>query len=435
MWRKILFFLCYVACQVASSHQIKVTCEKLDDLSPEGIIASPSKVAGLNVVQVTKGREIQLNISWAINVDASNRYLTGTCLKISGEPLYLCEYYPSFSKADLTGSEQVWFHFLINAREGFYEIEVFNLPLPPIEGEHEPMYTNIEIIPPPEYLTTTSQQIEVEDNIEFSVQDVTSTDSPPPPAPPPEHRLKAVSVFLVGLLIALTTLSFCCIIYKYCISASLLRVKSLPAVPVSVLVVYPAENSVFQRAVVALAEFLQLHGGCSVTIDMWQQGKIAELGPLRWLTEQAKAADRVLIISPQGETLSQSSPNHNLPEHSIPAAAHDLYPLILNMVASHAKSASELAKFWVVHLHKKSCVFLPELKACRSFCLMKDLNTFCESLHAQKNVGKKISSLLFKPGVSHSKNSTTKLRETIEMLGGCKSNLSNEVLINDMWSV
>lgn len=140
----------------------------------------------------------------------------------------------------------------------------------------------------------------------------------------------------------------------------------------------------------------------------------------------------VLVLSLQ---LSKSSPNHNLPEHSIPAAAHDLYPLICNMVASHAKSASELAKFWVVHLNKKSCVFPPELKACRSFCLMKDLNKLCESLHDPKNVGKKISSLLFKPGVSYSKNSTTKLREAIKMLGGCESNLSKEILIKDMWSV
>lgn len=75
-------------------------------------------------------------------------------------------------------------------------------------------------------------------------------------------------------------------------------------IPVPVLMVYPAENSAFQRGVVALAEFLQWHGGCSVAVDMWQQGKIAELGPMRWLAEQAKAADRVLIVCPQVETVS-----------------------------------------------------------------------------------------------------------------------------------
>lgn len=75
-----------------------------------------------------------------------------------------------------------------------------------------------------------------------------------------------------------------------------------PVVPVPVLMVYSAENSAFQQAVVALAEFLQGHGGCSVAIDIWQQGKIAELGPMRWLVEQIKAADRVLIVCPQVET-------------------------------------------------------------------------------------------------------------------------------------
>uniref|UniRef100_A0A3Q3AGK2 SEFIR domain-containing protein n=1 Tax=Kryptolebias marmoratus TaxID=37003 RepID=A0A3Q3AGK2_KRYMA len=328
MWRKILLFLCYVACQV-TSHEIV-------NFPPVSITASPSEVAGLEVVQITKGEELKLNISWAINIDASIDYLTGTWFEISGEPRF------------------------------FYK----NLLMLKVNN--------------------------------FSFTLVSSSSD------------------------------------KRCIpcSASYLTVRSSPVVPVSVLVVYPAENSVFQHAVVALAEFLQLHGSCRVAIDLWQQGKIAELGPLRWLAEQVKAADRILIVSPQGDTSSslhsQSIPNHSLPEHSIPATAHDLYPLILNMVASHAKSASEMTKFWVMHLNKKPCVFLPELKACKSFCLMKDLNKFCKSLHSPGKVVKKISSLLLKPGVSYSKNSTTKLREAIGMLEGCKSSLSREILIGDL---
>uniref|UniRef100_A0A3Q3AFN2 SEFIR domain-containing protein n=1 Tax=Kryptolebias marmoratus TaxID=37003 RepID=A0A3Q3AFN2_KRYMA len=283
------------------SNIIKVSPTVVPDFPPVSITASPSEVAGLEVVQITKGEELKLNISWAINID------------------------------------------------GFF-------------------YKNLLMLKV--------------NNFSFTLVSSSSD--------------------------------------KRCIpcSASYLTVRSSPVVPVSVLVVYPAENSVFQHAVVALAEFLQLHGSCRVAIDLWQQGKIAELGPLRWLAEQVKAADRILIVSPQGDT---SIPNHSLPEHSIPATAHDLYPLILNMVASHAKSASEMTKFWVMHLNKKPCVFLPELKACKSFCLMKDLNKFCKSLHSPGKVVKKISSLLLKPGVSYSKNSTTKLREAIGMLEGCKS--------------
>ncbi|XP_017273138.2 uncharacterized protein LOC108236763 [Kryptolebias marmoratus] len=430
MWRKILLFLCYVACQV-TSHEIKVTCNEVDDkdFPPVSITASPSEVAGLEVVQITKGEELKLNISWAINIDASIDYLTGTWFEISGEPSYLCKYNPSFAKANLSGSEQKWFHFQLSAREGFYEIEAFNVPL--VQVGTIP-YRTIKVTPPLKSRTTTmSPPI---GSTEPNTQVASSVEAPPPP----EQNTKAVIILLVKVLAALIILSSCCIIYKRCIpcSASYLTVRSSPVVPVSVLVVYPAENSVFQHAVVALAEFLQLHGSCRVAIDLWQQGKIAELGPLRWLAEQVKAADRILIVSPQGDTSSslhsQSIPNHSLPEHSIPATAHDLYPLILNMVASHAKSASEMTKFWVMHLNKKPCVFLPELKACKSFCLMKDLNKFCKSLHSPGKVVKKISSLLLKPGVSYSKNSTTKLREAIGMLEGCKSSLSREILIGDL---
>lgn len=72
-----------------------------------------------------------------------------------------------------------------------------------------------------------------------------------------------------------------------------------PIVPIPVLMVYPAENAVFQQGVVALAEFLQWHGGCHIAVDMWQLGKIAKLGPMRWLEEQVKASDVVLIVRPQ----------------------------------------------------------------------------------------------------------------------------------------
>lgn len=137
----------------------------------------------------------------------------------------------------------------------------------------------------------------------------------------------------------------------------------------------------------------------------------------------------------------KSIPTKKLPEHSIPATADDLYPLILNMVASHAKSPSELDKFWVVQLHvdkdKKSRVLLPELQTCRVFCLMKDLKTLCNSLHAPRKIGKIFKSLLFKPKIFYSQNSTTKLREAIEMLSTKKTlnlQIFNWVLDKDLES-
>lgn len=76
-----------------------------------------------------------------------------------------------------------------------------------------------------------------------------------------------------------------------------------PIIPIPVLMVYPAENPVFQQGVVALAEFLQWHGGCKIAVDIWQQGKIAKLGPMRWLAEQVKAADFVLIVRPEAKNV------------------------------------------------------------------------------------------------------------------------------------
>lgn len=251
---------------------------------------------------------------------------------------------------------------------------------------------------------------------------------------------------IFGGLASLMILSFCYIIFKNCRSnfATSFGFKMLPTspvVPVPVLLVYPAENLAFQQAVVALAEFLQWHGGCSVAVDMWQQGKIAQLGPMRWLAEQAKAADRVLIICPQPSSQpSDSLSNHRLPELSIPAAAHDLYPLILNMVASQAKSASDLAKFWVVQLGeqraKKPCNLVLELRACKTFCLMKGLIKLCRSLHAQRQDSKKISNLIFSPRME--KNSV-KLREAVENLGGHRPSILKELeplksVITDIWT-
>lgn len=76
------------------------------------------------------------------------------------------------------------------------------------------------------------------------------------------------------------------------------RRSPVPAGPVRVLLAYPAVDSQFQQAVMALADFLQSRKGLSVVIDMWQRVSLAEQGPLRWLNSQADQADKVLIILP-----------------------------------------------------------------------------------------------------------------------------------------
>jgi len=99
------------------------------------------------------------------------------------------------------------------------------------------------------------------------------------------------------------------------------------------------------------------------------------------------------------------------------------------MVAGHAKSASNLAKFCVVQLgeqDKKPSDLALELRACKTFHLMKDLNKLCRSLHAESKDDKKISDLIFRPEISYSEKCTVKLREAVEQRGGLQPNISRK---------
>uniref|UniRef100_A0A3Q3F0Y3 SEFIR domain-containing protein n=1 Tax=Labrus bergylta TaxID=56723 RepID=A0A3Q3F0Y3_9LABR len=343
---------------------IKVTANEIvSKCIPPSNLTSPSLLADLKVELVTWEGMYLLNISWAINIDASIEYLNATRILIESLAVpYHCEYNPPLATANITGSKQIWFHYLINTGSGSEFIQAANIPLAP-KGI---CYKGVSIIVP---------------------------------TPKPYKRFGA----------------------KLAISSSFKGCHPSPMLPVPVLVVYPAENSAFQRAVVALAEFLQWQGGCRVAVDIWQQGKIAELGPMRWLTEQAKAANRVLIVSPQPISYPSHLPNDCFPTPSIPASAQDLYPLVLNMVVSHAKSSRDLAKFWVVQLgdqqqYKRCGNLVPELRACKTFCVMKDLNKLCMSLHehAQENI--RISTQILKPGIVYSEKSVETLREAVEMI-------------------
>uniref|UniRef100_A0A3B4BM37 SEFIR domain-containing protein n=1 Tax=Periophthalmus magnuspinnatus TaxID=409849 RepID=A0A3B4BM37_9GOBI len=190
---------------------------------------------------------------------------------------------------------------------------------------------------------------------------------------------------------------------KVCAARLAVRYKKVgpgangPCVPV--LVVYPAKSEQFQCAVGALVEFLQQYGGCSVAVDMWQQGSVAKLGPMRWLLEQVQAARTVLIVAAQPSSLPSPQPLP-IPGASIPAAAQDLYPLALNLVAGQAKNSSDLAKFWV------------------TFSLMKDLNKLCRCLHKHKQDDSMKIANLFSSGNLYSRDSTEKLRAAVQALNG-----------------
>lgn len=55
-------------------------------------------------------------------------------------------------------------------------------------------------------------------------------------------------------------------------------------------------------------------------------------------------------------------------------------------MASQAPSPSQLTRFWVLHLGmvpERSSLPV-ELRACREFCLMKDVKKVCRELHGQQ---------------------------------------------------
>ncbi|XP_034392838.1 uncharacterized protein LOC117733354 isoform X1 [Cyclopterus lumpus] len=406
MWGGSLIVFSYLAVQV-TSQEIKVECREFHVFPPYSNI-TPSVLADLRVKLVTVGEKDMMNISWAINIDASNKYLTGIRIVIMGQPTYHCTYKPVLSEAGIRGSVQKWFYYLVEASYGFNSIQAASLPFSLSESVIAYKLATITIPRPTRRVTTKPCTVPIENRTD---------------AVPGNVNFTRIALAVFGLLAGLMILSSCYMIYKRCganVASSLgfKRLPTSPVAPVPVLVVYPAEDSAFQQALVALTEFLQGYGGCSVAIDMWEQRKIAELGPMRWLAEKAKNAHRVLIVCPKSSSLpSHSPPNHTFPEPSIPASAHDLYPLILNMVAGHAKSASDLAKFCVVQLgeqqDKKPSNLALELRACKTFRLMKDLNKLCRSLHSESQDDKKISDLIFRPGFE---KCTVKLREAVEKL-------------------
>ncbi|XP_064812896.1 uncharacterized protein LOC135528055 [Oncorhynchus masou masou] len=388
---------------------ISVTCEESEYAIPLEWIeipqACPSLLLALKVAVLPEDfGAIRLNISWAINIDKSIYYLTGTWIDIDGDP-YRCRYEPPFEEVDLRGLEQLWFYYLAPAEPVFHLIiTAYNLPIP-AEGEFSKFTTcNVP------YATSN------DDTAELAWPTSNPTVMPISVTTRNDDEGKPASLLIVylGCLAGLVALVACSLtLYQMYGRHSNSHFTSLPKateVTVSVLVVYPAENPVFQRAVLAFAEFLQWHGDCQVAIDMWQRGRLAEQGPMRWLADQAKSVARVMVVSPQ--------PNHchtGPGEHTVPATAHDLFPLVLNMVASYAQCPNELAKFWLVHLGKApERSGLPvELTSCREFSLNRDLEKLCRHLHQQ---GSKRPGLMFRSGLAYGEKATGKLKEAVQQL-------------------
>ncbi|KAJ0036103.1 hypothetical protein NQD34_004780 [Periophthalmus magnuspinnatus] len=328
-----------------------------------------------------------------------------------------CEYVPPLKDIHIPENHKapIWFHHTIPhpGHADSYLVVAVNIPLPPRQSN--PSHT------PYKYWTMSAPRISDETEVVSPTNQVQSTLTTSVPfvdrgGPSSVGGL----VICGGLIVCVMLLLFAYVIYKVCAARLAVRYKKVgpgangPCVPV--LVVYPAKSEQFQCAVGALVEFLQQYGGCSVAVDMWQQGSVAKLGPMRWLLEQVQAARTVLIVAAQPSSLPSPQPLP-IPGASIPAAAQDLYPLVLNLVAGQAKNSSDLAKFWVVHFGK-SASLTSELRACQTFSLMKDLNKLCRCLHKHKQDDSMKIANLFLSGNLYSRDSTEKLRAAVQALNG-----------------
>uniref|UniRef100_A0A4X1VGR4 Interleukin 17 receptor B n=1 Tax=Sus scrofa TaxID=9823 RepID=A0A4X1VGR4_PIG len=156
--------------------------------------------------------------------------------------------------------------------------------------------------------------------------------------------------------------------------------------PIKVLVVYPSEIC-FHHTVCYFTRFLQNHCRSEVILEKWQKKKIAEMGPVQWLTTQKAAADKVIfLLSNDGNTAcdgtcsnSEGGPHEN---------SQDLFPLAFNLFCSDLRSQTHLHKYVVVYFREVDIKDdYSALSVCPTYHLMKDAPAFCkELLHAEQHV-------------------------------------------------
>ncbi|XP_045385845.1 interleukin-17 receptor B isoform X2 [Lemur catta] len=153
-----------------------------------------------------------------------------------------------------------------------------------------------------------------------------------------------------------------------------------------VLVVYPSEVC-FHHTVCYFTEFLQNHCRSEVILEKWQKKKIAEMGPVQWLTTQKQAADKVIfLLSNDVNTACDSTCGKS--EDSLSENSQDLFPLAFNLFCSDLRSHTHLRKYVVVYFREAGTKDdYSALSVCPQYHLMKDATTFCsELLHVKQHV-------------------------------------------------
>ncbi|XP_062055946.1 interleukin-17 receptor B [Lepus europaeus] len=138
-----------------------------------------------------------------------------------------------------------------------------------------------------------------------------------------------------------------------------------------VLVVYPSEVC-FHHTVCGFTEFLQSHCGSEVILDKWQQKKVAELGPVLWLTTEKQAADRVIFL-PSNEPSTQCGGACAGGEGGPHRGSQDLFALAYNLLCSDLGSQTHACKYLVVYFSQPpAAAGYSALRLCPQFHLWRD---------------------------------------------------------------
>ncbi|XP_039530517.1 interleukin-17 receptor B isoform X1 [Pimephales promelas] len=426
----------------SASHSIVATCQKQSDDYYEEYIYRESNPSPLhNLTAELSESQSSFTIRWAINVDSTIRSLTGTLIRWT-EPddyrrytIYKCGYKPEFSsdQISLAGLQQLWFSFSVPngsvCPSKKYDLLAYNLPEPnPGTGDkyietfkadfsakiqwnahissvlHDDKITvsfsvssvadrhTIQLKNTKETLKTVEikggcevEKCQVEVEYTGPCEDLTilltSHSEHCKDVKEVQHKVICTNqsglAIAVGCVLALLfVLLFC-----GCIACQVLRRRraSKRGVSARVLLVYPAVDGVFQRAVMLLAQSLQRRAGVTVVIDVWDRASLAEQGPLRWINTQAELADRVLLITPPQTDDLKSNQVPGGSDDTVSASASSLFALTLNLLSSAAHDPLGRDKFWVVHLRAEDQSERPELRGFRRFLLPRD----SEKLHQQ----------------------------------------------------
>ncbi|XP_006862179.1 PREDICTED: interleukin-17 receptor B [Chrysochloris asiatica] len=205
---------------------------------------------------------------------------------------------------------------------------------------------------------------------------------------PLDNNRKVLGSWLPVLLLALLVAMWVLVV-GICLLRRHERVKtSFPAAtllpPTKVLLVYPSEIC-FQHTVCYFTEFLQNQCRSEVILEKWQKKKIAEMGPVQWLTTQKKAVDKVIfLLSNDVNTMcdacckSESTSSEN---------SQDLFPLAFNLFCSDLTSSTCPHKYMVVYFREtETKEDYNALNVCPKYCLMKDATVFCKELHIKQHV-------------------------------------------------